>query len=135
MAELDGILYFANYTDGGKLYKADFSSGSATVTKISDDRPRDIVVCSTGGKYVVYRNQADGHAYRYSPADGTTELLYKTVGAMCVSGDTLYFNVSSVGICSVKIAEGESSSVCKENSAYMNHLGIKRGRLVIENNR
>jgi len=61
---------------------------------------------------VIYRNSADGTIYRYSPTDGKKEVLCKNAGAMCVYGDTLYFNSSSVGICSVSISDGESS--CKE---------------------
>lgn len=108
MAEIDGNLYFANYADGGKLYKADFSSGSAILSKISDDVPKNIVVCDSDEKYLVYRND-DGNAYRYSPSKGETVLLYENVGAMCGNGDTLYFNISSVGICSLSVSKGASS--------------------------
>lgn len=109
MAELDGVLYFQNYADGEKLYKADFSSGSAVLSKISDEIPKDIAVSDTVEKYVIYRTLKG--VYRYSPADASTELLYKNVGAMCVSGDTLYFNVSGVGILSLEISKGAES--CK----------------------
>lgn len=109
MAELDGVLYFQNYADGEKLYKADFSTGKAVLTKISDDIPKDIVVSDSVGKYVIYRTIKG--IYRYSPADGATELLYKNVGAMCVNADTLYFNVSGEGILSMEISKGAES--CK----------------------
>jgi len=106
MAELDGILYYSDITEGGKLYKADFSAGKAVVSKISDEAVKDIVVCDDVEKYVVYRTYPSGNAYRYSPADGSSVMLCKSVGAMCISGDTLYYS-SADGICSMSVTSGE----------------------------
>lgn len=117
MAELDGVLYFQNYADGEKLYKADFSSGSAVLSKISDEIPKNIAVSDSVGKYVIYTTLKG--VYRYSHADGSTELLYKNVGAICVNGDTLYFYVSGEGILSLEISKGAES--CKTVCIYSDY--------------
>lgn len=135
MAELDGVLYFANYADGGKFYKADYSSGKAVISKISDDVPKDIVVSDDVGKYVVYRNYPAGDAYRYSPSDGSSVLLCKNVGAMCINGDILYYS-SSEGICSMSVTKGESTikSVLTEvNDQNIADLPIRYDIEVVDN--
>ncbi|MBQ8165144.1 MAG: DUF5050 domain-containing protein [Clostridia bacterium] len=109
MAELDGVLYYSNYNDEGKLYKADFSSGNSVVSKISDDIPKEIVAYNSDSKYIIYRNYTDGKIYRYSPSDGQTVRLCEISGAaLCLKDDKLYFSTST-GISSISVS-GDMSS-------------------------
>ncbi len=110
MIENNGVLYFQNLADGGKLYSLDMTEASAKPVKLCDDSPKEILL---EDGYIYYRTEDNARIYRRpvnAAAESESELLVKKGGSFDVENGKLYYS-SSAGISVMEIETGDVEDV------------------------
>ncbi len=106
VAEKDGVVYYQNLADGGRLYSLDLKASDGKPVKLSDDKPKELLI---EGDYIYYRNEADGRLYRRAvgaAAGGESEPLNIIGAAVNVFDGRIYYS-SKEGISRAKLDGSE----------------------------
>lgn len=121
VAEKDGWIFYSNYSDGGKLYKA--TKDGKNITKISDDNAYYINVV---GDFIYYANTLDELKLYKIKTDGTnrTKILEVSAEQITVVNDWIYF-INDLEEFKIYKVKTDGTALTKINNDASVNLNVK----------